>query len=194
MRTLHKAAARPNEEPDEAERSVWSRLNVPLTHLRSLQTRTEVQCGVNRGSVCFSHSTSSGTNSATQSPGRHKQRHSCCIFEVQKLAVICLNALTDAWCFLWKTDSNKFRTRIRTDGADGSSFLTELTRGQPYHRLTRTPQTGLLVTSTDRKQKVASKRSNCPEHFEGTAFWAPPHPRGPQTERGWGSAFTERRR
>lgn len=100
-----------------------------------VQDRTEVLCEVhsraNRGSVYyFSHSTFAAQTPAHTQPRKVYQTINSVIlvrgFEVEKLAAIWLNTVSDAWYFLSKTDSNESRggRKNRPHQMDSESFLS----------------------------------------------------------------------
>lgn len=105
---------------------------------------------------------------------RQTERFLYVAFEVEKLAVICLNTVCDAWYFpskmypsecwkkfSWQVDSLPFLGCLaHTD----HSASWELTWGQPYYSLTRTQAhttNSHLLNWGHRKQITTSKWSNC---------------------------------
>lgn len=97
----------------------------------------------------------------TQTTNSHiLQQH----FEVQKLAAICPNTVSDAQCFLSETDSNLIALSRRTTGT------TTLTQVQPNYSLTRTLTQRKQAVSGQQRSRKTNITLEVKLHFEGSAL------------------------
>lgn len=126
------------------------------------------------------------TNNGTHTQPRKVQQTTNSVilvrsFEVEKLAAICLNTVSDAWYFLSKIDSNESREGGKSLSSNGQLiipglpslnrplWLRELTWGQPYYSLTCTHTTNIhFIQRGSRRTNNNIKEVKLPmERFDG---------------------------